>query len=114
GHLVNNGTTVLMISTKLPQILIATGQSGTYSNASLSGRYSVVIRQFQPSTVQGSMPPVGMALPAPIGFQTTIGSVVIDGAGNFAASGREDIDGRISFSNLTAASYTVASDGTLT
>jgi hypothetical protein len=116
GKLVNNGNTLLVMGTlnNAPDILVATLESGTYSNASLKGHYAAVQRKFQSGAAQGAMPPAGTPLPAPIGFQTDLGSVVTDATANFTVSGQDDVDGHISFTSFSSGTYAVASDGTLT
>ena len=85
------------------QIGIGVKQGGTFSNATLSGRYGV--------TMYDSDAPVDV--PPLKGFHSEVVTLTSDGVGNFTYSGNKNTDG-VSSAKSGSGTYAVAADGTLT
>jgi Chaperone of endosialidase len=85
----------------------------TYSNASLSGTYSLVDYLFDSTTPQSPAPAAGTPLPAPVGFTLSLGTITFDGAGNATLSITGNVSGIINGPTPGSFTYSVASNGAI-
>ena len=89
-----------------------------YTNATLSGSYTMVLYHYNPATPQGALPsepgaPPQPHFPAPGGFRDQISTITFDGAGNFnLLSGTTNSDGTSSAVPSAQGTYSIAPDGT--
>jgi len=117
GHIVNGNTLVLASTTAGDNPLIAIGslQLGTYSNASLKGRYNLIDRNYNAGTTQviAPQPGSGVRQPAPLGFDVNIGTFIADGNGNWSVQLNSNTDG-VPGTQTHSGTYSVAADGSLT
>ena len=124
GRVLSGGGTFILASTSSdPQIAVGVKVAGAFSNASLSGSYTMTNFYTESatsnplSTVSVSIPssPFVTDLQIPGRFKTGVdlGTVTFDGAGHFTYSGSQNRDGVVA-SVTSSGSYSVAADGSLT
>lgn len=127
GGVSHDGTIALLASTSTkPSILVALKKdSAILSNASLSGTYGFAFYQHSNSG-GGPTPSIPYMLtgnpqncvtqnvlfPAPGGFDSTIGTAAVDGAGHVTYNGTDNQDGNVSTATGSV-TYSLAADGTL-
>jgi hypothetical protein len=87
-------------------------EAGSFSNATLNGKYTVITYGYDYTSPQGVMPNPGQTLPPPNGFFSAITIVVFDGIGGYTQTGSLNNDGNISALSMSG-TYTVDSTGAI-
>jgi hypothetical protein len=95
-------------------ITLMVKQTGTFTNATLTGEYWFQSMEFNYLAAQANAPAsAGVPLPEPRGYDASFGLMTLDGAGNWTYAGTNKTDYTLSATNPMG-TYTIAADGTLT
>jgi hypothetical protein len=122
GHLSADASTfvVRQLPGQTANIVVGIKNGGSsFTNASLTGTYSLVTYQFN----GGTQPTLSQNIPStpfllslqqgnPVGFKSQYMTVTFDGAGNYSSSIQQNIDGTGSSTSQNG-TYSVASDGSV-
>jgi hypothetical protein len=90
-------------------------QPGNFTNATLKGKYTVVMYGYDETVPQAAMPTPGLTLPPPNGFIGDLGIINFNGGGQFTitgADGSENKDGSVVSGTDEVGTYSVSGDGT--
>jgi hypothetical protein len=123
GHLSADASTfvVRQLPSQTANIVVGIKNGGSsFTNASLTGTYSLVTYQFDNG---GTQPTLSQNIPStpflvslqqmnPVGFKSQFMTVTFDGAGNYSSSIQQNIDGTGSSTSQNG-TYSVASDGSV-
>jgi hypothetical protein len=124
GHLLAGASTfILTTPSGVVQMGAGIRKGGTFSAASLGGRYTVAYHYSDattraPDKISISIPstPYSTTVPVPFplyGFNSEVRSIVFDGSGRYTWTGMRD-QGGVSISGSGGGSYSVEPDGVLT
>jgi hypothetical protein len=123
GHLSADASTfvVRQLPSQTANIVVGIKNGGSsFTNASLTGTYSLVTYQFDNG---GTQPTLSQNIPStpflvslqqmnPVGFKSQFMTVTFDGAGNYSSSIQQNTDGVGSSTNQNG-TYSIASDGSV-